>query len=266
MKISELLREGEENPKKPAHHSKIKPTSRLGSAPSIDDKPVDDDQTDSETDNTEDQTNDLDPAIIDNLKRYAGDLGGDLYSVTIYNTSDDFAGIEPISDVVSALEDLDSAVVAKYIDQDVYDISENKVITALIYNDRNGKCFVFSAAADGGGIEPPIATLLNKGVIDDDQTSILETISQSGKRYTSLLKNVRWKSGAAPVGRNAEDMLGALDALKSDLNLREFKNKSYSQLPRLNAAERQAQASSHNAMLDYMKAKREERRAAKAQK
>jgi hypothetical protein len=235
--------------------------SRLPSAASDNDEPEDDIDIEDEEDSPED----IDPDVIDNLKRYAGDMGGDLYSITVYNTEDDFAGIQQINDVVGALEDLNSPVVTKYLDQSDYDIDNNKVITAIIYNDRNQKCFVFNAAKDGGGVEPGISELLSNDMIDDDQANILKKIERTGKRYTDLLKRVDWRSGEAPAGRGAEALLGALSTLKNDLHLREFMNRNYRNI-KISPEQKKHNAESSARVRDSVMAKLAARRAAKAQK
>lgn len=159
MKISELL-EAIEQPK-----------SNLASAPSLDDEPESD---------VEDQE---DSGDIDAFISQAGDLGGDLYSLTIYNYSDDWANVDPGTPVKSVIEraagEVNRKVVDAYLNQDIAGIANDRMISNMILNSRNGRMFAFSSGINAKPLFNPSV----KSLVEPDQISVLKKIMNAGKRY-----------------------------------------------------------------------------------
>jgi hypothetical protein len=207
MRISELLNENE-LPRKPK-----KPTSNLQSAASINDEPED------ELDN--DVEDGDDGGSSDDIKSIGGDLGRDLYSVTVYNTGDDFADISQVTSHTWKLENFKSPVIKSYLSQSNHDISNEKTISCVIFNSRNGEFFRFNSGESGGGFEPDLNQLVSGGMIDPDQLNVLRDIDSVGKKYAAALANVDWKAGNTAEGRGASQMYNVLSRLKDALNLRE---------------------------------------------
>jgi hypothetical protein len=207
MKISELLREAE----------KKKKVSGLPSAPSIDDEPEDDIEDDTADDVEDDEGDDN----VDNIKSIGGDLGDDLYSVTVYNTTDDFANISQVTSHTWKLENTKSPEVNDYLSQSDHDISNEKIISCVIYNARNGEFFRFNSGQDGSGFTPDIHSLVGSGVVDADQVGILKNIESVGKKYTQALQNISWTAGQEAEGPGAKQLYNVLSRLKDVLNLRE---------------------------------------------
>lgn len=212
MKIRELLEAIE--PKK----------SNLPSAPSLND-PIEEpnDEVDGEEDGDDESDEDStdDSGDVEKIKSIGSSLGDDLYSVTVYNTTDDFANIEQVTSHTWKLEDFGSPVVKSYLSQSDNDISNEKTISCVIYNSRNGEFFRFNSGETGSGFEPNLHSLVSSGVIDSDQVNVLRDIESIGNKYHRALGNVSWKAGQEAEGRGASQLYNVLSRLKDALNLRE---------------------------------------------
>lgn len=216
MKISELL---ETRISKKYFMGEEPEASRLPSAPSLNDEPQDDDNSDDEAnDSTE-----VDSDKVESIKGVGGDLGRDLYSVTVYNTTEEFADISQITKPTWALEDFGSPVVKSYLSQSDADISNDKTISCVIFNARNGEFFRFDSGLGGSGFEPGIDSLVSSGVIDNDQVNVLRDIESVGRQYSEILDKVIWNAGEVAEGRGAKQLYNVLSRLKDELNLREFR-------------------------------------------
>ncbi len=245
MLISELLKENE--------HPKHK--SALPSAPSIDDEPEELELDDEEGAESEED----DSGNSDKIKQVAGDIGGDLYSVTVYNTSDDFARIEQITKPKWALEDFDSPAVNSYLSQSKHDISNDKTISCVIFNSRNGEFFRFDSGIATSGFEPDLHNLVSSGIIDSDQVNVLRDIGAAGEKYHAALENVEWKSGDTAQGRGAKLMYNALSLLKDRLNLREFVERIHD--VEIDDEQRAKNSEYHTSTIDDIRAKMAARKA-----
>lgn len=221
MKISELLGEAVEKPKKNA-------ASSLPTAASLDDvKDVNDgeDSMDDDTDGEE-----LSAAAQEFINQ-AGDLGDDLYTLTIYNYGDDWANVNPGTPVRSVIEraaegDSDNQrVVDAYLNQSDSTIANERMISQIILNGRNGKMFAFSVGINAEPKFNPPA----KSVVDGDQLAVLRRIHSMGKRYfqaaTAFDDEQGFKAGYESDGATYR----AGEALLDELNNPQFtKTKSIS--------------------------------------
>jgi len=208
MKISELLQENE--PARPLSA----PSSTPPSAPSLDDEPedIEGSEEDDET-STED--------FVDSVKSVAGSLGKDLYSITVYNTGDNFANIEQDIKNAGILEQIDDPVVQSYLRQGDAAVGNEKAISCLIMNSRNGQFILFNSGEDGRGLDTDVNRLTSDGVIDVDQVNVLRDIDSLGKKYNHIVNKVSWRPGTEAEGRNAEMLYNILDRLKAALSLKE---------------------------------------------
>jgi hypothetical protein len=135
------------------------------------------------------------------FKKYAGDLGDDLYTMSLYDyghiVDNDFIDKNLNDRLDNIIRQTKDSVANKFRHSvGTLDI-DDKTIAALILNDRNGKFFVYSSGKSGHGFDPgtDISGLIDKDIIDVDQSGKLEDIGNSGKRYHALLKKIRWTSG-----------------------------------------------------------------------
>lgn len=191
MKISELLNENEQP-------GKANPfPSKLSSAPSIDDEPQDmDDESDDKEDSPE----------IKKFKEMAGSLGHDLYIISMYDYKNDFGSIGPNQQVRQMLKKIDDSVVDDYVGQSNIDITNDKLVSVLIYNDRNGE-FIKYNAGDGAGEFDDIE-------VDNDQLTPLKKIGERGLDYSDLVGEVEWKAGESAPRRVGDALRSLLMALK----------------------------------------------------
>lgn len=184
MRISELL-EAIKNHK-----------SNLPSAPSINDEPLDsDDELDGEEDDGEDS-----PEIVE-FKNKAQDLGKDLYILSMYDYSRDFSNVGPNGPISGMLGKIDDPVVNAYLNQDNIDIVNNKLVSVLIYNDRNGEFIQYNAGEGAGAFEDV--------EVESDQAATLEKIQDAGLDYSDEVGKVSWKAGESPPSK-VYDVLGTL--------------------------------------------------------
>jgi hypothetical protein len=205
MLISELLKE----------NTLPKPTSKLASAPSINDEPSDevsDEPEDTEVD---------DGGDLDAVKNIGGSLGKDLYSVTVYNTQDNFANIDQDIKNADVLEQFDNETVQAYLRQSSASVGNEKAISCLIMNARNGEFIAFNSGEDGQGFDTGIEGLASSGIIDADQVNILRDISALGKKYNHVVNRVDWRPGTEAEGNSADMLYNILDRLKAALSLKE---------------------------------------------
>ena len=206
MLITELLKE----------NTLPKPTSKLASAPSINDEPSD--EVVDEPGDTEDTE---DGGDLDAVKDIGSSLGKDLYSVTVYNTQDDFANIEQDIHNTDILSAIDNSVVKAYLRQSNITVGNEKSINCLIMNARNGEFIAFDSGEHGQGFDVAVQQLASSGTIDPDQVNVLVDIAALGKKYNHIVNKVDWRGGEEAQGRHADMLYNILDRLKSALNLKE---------------------------------------------
>jgi hypothetical protein len=196
--------------------------SSLPSAPSLNDQPDDvEDELDDQQDGEQPADDGDNGDYVDGIKAVSGDLGRDLYSITVYNTADNFANIDQDVRNSGLLDEIDDPVVQSYLRQSNNTISNEKMISCLIMNARNGKFVAFSSGEDSTGLSNDAGNLLSSGVIDSDQVNILKDIEAAGKRYNNILGKVSWTPGEEAEGRGAEMLYNTLDRLKMALSLKE---------------------------------------------
>lgn len=180
-----------------------------------------DSETDSEDDDEldrEDDDEDRD-AALDEFKQLAGDLGGDLYSITMYDYSNEFSSIGPNSRVENVLTDLSGdSIIDQYLGVGEMQTSDDKIVGAVILNDRNGKFFAYYSGDGIEGFSPQESAqgLVGAGIISSDQVGPLQAVKRAGKEYNKIVSNTYWDAG-----ETAEDsrVYGALDSLTSALAL-----------------------------------------------
>lgn len=203
MLISELLKENELN------------KSALPKAASINDEPSD------EVVNEPQDTEVDDGGDLDAVKDIGSSLGKDLYSVTVYNTQDDFANIEQDIHNTDILSAIDNSVVKAYLRQSNITVGNEKSINCLIMNARNGEFIAFDSGEHGQGFDVAVQQLVSRGTIDPDQVNVLVDIAALGKKYNHIVNKVDWRGGEDAQGRHADMLYNILDRLKSALNLKE---------------------------------------------
>jgi hypothetical protein len=203
MLISELLKENELN------------KSALPKAASINDGPSD------EIVNEPQDTEVGDGGNLDAVKEVGSSLGKDLYSVTVYNTQDDFANIEQDIHNTDILSAIDNSVVKAYLRQSNITVGNEKSINCLIMNARNGEFIAFDSGEYGQGFDVAVQQLVSSGTIDPDQVNVLVDIAALGKKYNQLVNEVHWRGGEVAVGRHADMLYNILDRLKAALSLKE---------------------------------------------
>lgn len=212
MKISELLGAVRAINEAKQRDAKIpspkKPASRLASAPSINDEPGD---VEGEVDDADDSN-----GAISDLKAKMGSMGGDLYSISAYNYDDEFSKIGPNKVVRRMLDAVDNPVISDYWQYDNMDITNDKIVSAVILNDRNDEFITFYCGAGVNKFEPgDVQQLVRDGVIDNDQVSVLQQLKQSGEEYKRTIGRVEWKAGyEARNSRVYDDLNGVIDALR----------------------------------------------------
>jgi len=185
MKISELLLEEDKSKKKPA--------SNLPTAASINDTPDDEDLDDVEDDVEDDESQD----DLNDLKNKMGSMGNDLYTVSAYNYDDEFSSIGPNRVIMNILTKLDNnSAVAEYISQNNMDITDDKIISAVILNDRNGKLFAYYCGSGINRFSPgDVTKLVSDGIIDQDQAGKLNELKGYGADYRRIVSRIEWKAG-----------------------------------------------------------------------
>jgi len=189
MKISDLL---ETRIPKKFFMPSANEASQLPSAPSLNDEPSAVDGPKNDNDNEDDNGN------IDAFISRAGDLGSDLYSLTIYNYSDDWANVNPGTPVRSVIENAAGSenrqVVDAYLNQDDSQIANDRMISNMILNSRNGRMFAFSSGINARPQFNPSA----KNLVDGDQLGVLRRIQDAGKRYYDVVTSFDSEYGFKP--------------------------------------------------------------------
>ena len=206
MKITELLNEAA---KKPAN-KQPEPVQ-----PELDDQLELDDEVD---DLEDDELDDDDDVGTEDFVEKAGSLGSDLYSLTAYDYSNEFSSVGPNDQIMNILEPLskNSKPVADYLSVELDTITDDKVVSAVILNERNGEMFGFYAGAGGALFSPPLSTLTSKRIVDPDQITVLKRIEDAGKDYAKIVKRVDWDAGEEASDSRVYD---SLDGLTSALRL-----------------------------------------------
>lgn len=204
MKISELLQEAARK----AARQEIEPSD----LDDLDNDDVDDlDNDDVDNDDVDDTDNDDGPDL-DEFKKLAGRIGGDLYSLTAYDYSNEFSSVGPNSTVMSVLEPLSDQydAVKNYLSVDLSTIVGDKVVSAVILNDRTGDIFGYYAGTGGALFNPGISSLIKNGAVEGDQVGALRDIEAAGKQYSSLVKRIDWDAGSEASNPRIYDHLDAL--------------------------------------------------------
>lgn len=182
--------------------------SNLPSAASIDDAPVDDVE-DSEVD---------DSGNVDAFIQSAGSLGSDLYSLTIYNYSDDWANVDPGTPAKSVIEaaagEKNREIVDAYLGQDVAGIANDRMISNIILNSRNGAMFAFSC---GINAKPQFNPSV-KSLVEPDQIPVLKKIQSAGKRYYEAVTEFDSEQGFKPGYDTSSDVESTTEDLLDELN------------------------------------------------
>jgi hypothetical protein len=176
-----------------------------------------------DTDDTDDNSNN-----VEAFKETAGSIGDGLYALTMYDYSNDFAGIGPDSGIKSIIETFrDQPGVEKYLATDINKIVDRHVIAAVILNENNDQAFAFYAGKGVLGTSPDsLADMVRKGIIDADQKNRLQEIINTGAEYQDAVENTEsWKPG---YDADNEEVYDAMRALISDLNLNTIEKISFS--------------------------------------
>ncbi len=215
MLISELLKENELNKHK----------SKLPKAASLDDEPQEL-EGDSEIDS------DSDEGLSDGAQQFVnqgGDLGSDLYTLTIYNYGDDWANVNPGTPHRSVIEnaagddETNQAVVDAYLNQKDSEIANERMISQMIINARNGAMFAFSV---GIGMKPQFNPSA-KSLVEPDQIPVLKSIISAGNAYYRAVTAFDDEQGFKAGYDVDSDVLDATENLLGVLNNPAFvKNKS----------------------------------------
>jgi len=208
MKITELLNEAT---KKPAAKQELPEPTELEK-----DDELEDDEFEDEVDDDEDTDDDDDD--LEAFKDAAGRLGSDLYSLTAYDYSNEFSSVGPNDRIMNILEPLSSSSkpVADYLSVELSTITDDKVVSAVILNERNGEMFGFYSGTGGSLFSPSLSTLISKGIVDTDQVTVLKRIEAAGKDYARVVKRVDWDAGEEASDSSVYD---SLDGLTSALKL-----------------------------------------------
>jgi hypothetical protein len=194
MLISELLKE----------NTLPKPTSKLASAPSINDEPSDE-VVDEPEDTEVDDGGDLDAVLA-----VAGDLGDDLYSVLAFNISNDFDDVKLVNKVATVLRDLPGT--EDYLAQNTSWIADNKIVPVLIVNGATGEVAEFYSGVNTN-------ELTGTFKMTPVQRTKLKSVLAAGGRYSKVVSDADWVAGESP---SDEDVYDALDDLKDALSLNEI--------------------------------------------
>jgi hypothetical protein len=165
-----------------------------------------------DADDVEDDNEDDEDSAVDDFLNKAGDLGSGLYTMVLYDYVDrEFADTEPNSVLENVLENIDDPEVKKFLDGDGYMDSNNKTVSALIYNDTTGEFFGYRAGKNVNEFSKGgVPELLSKNIISDNQVSILRHIHHIGHQYQLALKKYQWKSGEVPENEIVTDLLSKL--------------------------------------------------------
>jgi hypothetical protein len=203
MKITELLNEAA---KKQSAKSDLPEPTELEQ-----DDELEDEDEDLEDDELEDE-DDEDTVDIEDFKGVAGSLGSDLYSLTAYDYSNEFSSVGPNDQIMNILEPLSkrSKPVADYLSVELDTITDDKVVSAVILNERNGEMFGFYAGTGGALFSPPLSTLTSKRIVDPDQVTVLKRIESAGKDYAKIVKRVDWDAGEEASDSIVYDSLDGL--------------------------------------------------------
>jgi hypothetical protein len=204
MLISELLKENEIN------------KSALPKAASINDEP-EELEGDSEVDSSEEE------GLSDGAQQFVnqgGDLGSDLYTLTIYNYGDDWANVNPGTPHRSVIEnaagddETNQKVVDAYLNQDDSEISNERMISQMIINARNGAMFAFSVGINAKPQFNPSA----KSLVEPDQIPVLKSIQSAGSAYYRAVTAFDNKQGFKAGYDVDSDVLDATENLLGALN------------------------------------------------
>jgi hypothetical protein len=192
----------------------------------LDDLDFNDDDVEDELDNDdvedEEETDDDDDSgggDYDEFKRLAGKLGNELYAISMYDYSNEFSSIGPNDTILQMLEGFaGDAVIDQYIGVGEGQISDQKIISAVILNDRNNKFFAYYSGDGILGYSPvdTVQQLVSSGIVDSDQTAVLNRIAGNGARYNEAVENTSWEAGEEAEDSSVYD---ALDALTYSLRL-----------------------------------------------
>ena len=205
MRIRDIINEAANKPDEmPPQDDELEPDEL--------DSETDDDETDDEDDSDRD-------AALEDFVELAGNLGNDLYSITMYDYSNEFSSIGPNSRVENVLTDLSGdPIIDQYLGVGEMQTSDDKIVGAVILNDRNGKFFAYYSGDGVEGFSPQesVQGLVGAGIISSDQVAPLQGIARAGKQYNKIVSNTYWDAG-----ETAEDsrVYSALDALTSALAL-----------------------------------------------
>lgn len=202
MRIRDIINEAAN---KPDDSNETEPNDEL-------DSELDDDETDDEDDTDR-------AAALEDFVELAGNLGNDLYSITMYDYSNEFSSIGPNSRVENVLNDLSGdSIIDQYLGVGEMQTSEDKIVGAVILNDRVGKFFAYYSGDGIEGFSPveSVQGLVGAGIISSDQVAPLQDVARAGKQYNKIVSNTYWDAG-----ETAEDsrVYGALDELTSALAL-----------------------------------------------
>jgi hypothetical protein len=169
MKIAELLNESELPGKKAGNPF----TSNLPSAPSLDDEP---DEVDDELDGEEEDLDDEDEYKegIEKFKKYAGNMGNDLYSIVASDKPQKTLG--HVHSIAKDLPTLSKSVI-KHLENFIEEHDSSDVF-AIILNARNGDIYEFIG---GGGSRLDNADGSDEIAVEDDQLAVLNKLNTSAK-------------------------------------------------------------------------------------
>lgn len=204
MRIRELLGEAAKNSKEiKTKQTAEPPKDELD--PELDDLDRDEDTEDAE--DSDQEGTDFEP-----FKKLAGRLGKDLYSVSAYDYTNEFSSVGPnsvIKDMLEGYQDEYEAV-KNYLSVDLPTITEDKVVSAIILNERTGEFFGYYAGTGGALFSPSMNRLKSDGWVEADQQSVLDNIDAAGKYYSSLVKRIDWDAGSEASNPKIYDRLDAL--------------------------------------------------------
>ena len=201
MRIRELLGEAAKGAKETGGDVEL-PKDELDSE--LDE--LDSDKVDSDEDEGDDEP-DFEP-----FKKLAGKLGKDMYSVSAYDYSNEFSSVGPNSVVKDMLEGYadEWKAVKDYLSVDLPTIVGDKVVSAIILNERTGEFFGYYSGTGGSLFSPSLNSLVRDGWVEQDQQSVLNDIAAAGKYYSSLVKRIDWDAGSEASNPKVYDRLDAL--------------------------------------------------------
>jgi hypothetical protein len=169
MKISELLREGEEDPKR------RKSSSALPGAPSIDDEPVDVERDD-------------DGNAAGEFKQDAVAIGGGIYALSAWTYPEAWTG-GGSSDIlmhrITTLADDLGADIGDYESTDDDAVSNGRRLEVVFYNEQTHSMFRLSASGSDGTVQfiPALADLQQSGELTGSQIAKIRSIEATVQRW-----------------------------------------------------------------------------------